>query len=1082
VAFGIAVDGAGNAYLTGRTESTNFPTVGAIQSSLHNFDDVFVAKVSTNAAGAATLAYSTYLGGNAGEEGRGIAVDSSGDAYVTGYTLGQGFPAANAIQQAVSGGLFADAFITELNPSGTALVYSTFLGGTQPDEADAIAVDACGGVHVTGRTTSTDFPAPNGFRTTLNGFQDAFVAKLGETTLTLTSINVKPVNPTIAPGARQQFTATGVFGDCSTQDLTTRVTWSSGTQSVASISSGGLAAAVAAGTSVITATLGDVSGSRVITVANPEPIDFEFSSVPPSLSLVVLSSTTRQINLRSLNDVSEMVTLSSAWNGASQSGVVVSFSPDQVSVPSTGSVPVTVTITAPASPATGTLTVLATSASGVMRSVDVPVEIATSLPAPACSCTKTGAFRDPRVEGLVATSPFAAASLDTSSHHLTLTEGGHLELDHVSAFGFSPNGKILVAITFDTVATGPYSVTLYSVPGGHLVGTTAPLVQNALSWGFSPDDDNRYFLVASSNSLPTFVDVDIFDTSTGTSVMDAVVLGYSAVGAPEWTKESDVDSNDTDDDDTNKDDKAGGWGFGPDGRTFVLSYKTAQDTYYLNLWNLARAAHSPVFDGDGARHDVASFWQFSPCGDLFMFVSQAGGNPASSDLARFIFTSNGQPYKSPHLAPPLDSTTATVLPDADGSKQILLTGMDVPSISMPECWTFIDPFSPVNILLTDGAGRRTGFDRAANIAVNEIPRGSYSGPGTEPQIVKVPYIPGAYLLDAFGLDSLASPEPYTLTFEKLDASGDVVDRTEVAAIATRGTDQRYAFTVGDAPIAPTEVPVDTTPPSITCAAPDGQWHASDVMLACTASDSRSGLSNPGDASFVLSTHVAAGTETGNASTDSRQVCDTAGNCGTAGPIAGNKVDRKPPTIVITAPAGTYGVGQLVAASYSCADGGSGVASCTGSVPNGVNVNTSAAGTASLTVQSIDQAGNSASAVSRYTVSNASYKVCPLYDSTSAKKSGSAYPIKIQLCDDNGNNLSSPSIVVHAVGVMLTSTNAPVRFDDTGNANPDFDFRYDSSLAGYIFNLSTKGFGTGTYSLSFTAGLDPGTHAVSFAVR
>ena len=73
-------------------------------------------------------------------------------------------------------------------------------------------------------------------------------------------------------------------------------------------------------------------------------------------------------------------------------------------------------------------------------------------------------------------------------------------------------------------------------------------------------------------------------------------------------------------------------------------------------------------------------------------------------------------------------------------------------------------------------------------------------------------------------------------------------------------------------------------------------------------------------------------------------------------------------------------------------------------------------------------------------------------------------------------------MVHAVSVTLTSTNTPVQFDDTGNANPDFDFRYDSSLGGYIFNLSTKGFRTGTYSLSFTAGLDPEMHAVSFAVK
>ena len=113
---------------------------------------------------------------------------------------------------------------------------------------------------------------------------------------------------------------------------------------------------------------------------------------------------------------------------------------------------------------------------------------------------------------------------------------------------------------------------------------------------------------------------------------------------------------------------------------------------------------------------------------------------------------------------------------------------------------------------------------------------------------------------------------------------------------------------------------------------------------------------------------------------------------------------------------------------------------------------------------------------------ASYNICPLYDANVAKKSGSAYPIKIQLCDSAGNNLSSPSIVVHAVGVTRTSTNTPAVLDDTGNANPDMDFRYDATLAGYVFNLSTKGYSTGTYTLSFAAGADPSTHSASFAVK
>ena len=216
---------------------------------------------------------------------------------------------------------------------------------------------------------------------------------------------------------------------------------------------------------------------------------------------------------------------------------------------------------------------------------------------------------------------------------------------------------------------------------------------------------------------------------------------------------------------------------------------------------------------------------------------------------------------------------------------------------MPECAFSGTAMSPVNILLTDDTGRRTGFDAAVRSVIGEIPGGSYTGPGSEPQTVRVPYVPGVYLLDAFGLDSLTSSEPYTLIFAATDASGEVFDRADLSGMASRGADYRFAFTIGNGPITPTPIQLtDTAPPAIQCSAPDGQWHASDVLLACTASDLQSGLANPVDASFSLSSHTAAGAETSNALTDSRQVCDKAGNCAVAGPIAGSKVDRKPPSI------------------------------------------------------------------------------------------------------------------------------------------------------------------------------------------
>ena len=122
---------------------------------------------------------------------------------------------------------------------------------------------------------------------------------------------------------------------------------------------------------------------------------------------------------------------------------------------------------------------------------------------------------------------------------------------------------------------------------------------------------------------------------------------------------------------------------------------------------------------------------------------------------------------------------------------------------------------------------------------------------------------------------------------------------------------------------------DIIPPAITCDQPDGQWHPINVVLHCTATDEGSGLADPADATFDLSTHVGAGIETANAFTDSREVCDAVGNCATAGPIGGNKVDRKAPVIVITQPAATeYTHSDTLVLDYSVTDGGSGVASVT----------------------------------------------------------------------------------------------------------------------------------------------------------
>ncbi len=182
-ARGLAVDSTGNAYLTGSTNSDNFPSVNAQQPGPFRPEDVdaFVAKFPP--AGA-PFTYATRLGGGNDDRGLAIAVDAQGNAYVTGDTLSPGFPTVRPIQASSGGsaggvaGSFSDAFVAKYNPTGNALVYSTFLGGSDFDQGTAIAVDAQGAAYVAGNTNSPNFPTTGALQAAKGNDPDAFVTKI----------------------------------------------------------------------------------------------------------------------------------------------------------------------------------------------------------------------------------------------------------------------------------------------------------------------------------------------------------------------------------------------------------------------------------------------------------------------------------------------------------------------------------------------------------------------------------------------------------------------------------------------------------------------------------------------------------------------------------------------------------------------------------------------------------------------------------------------------------------------------------------------------------------------------------------
>ena len=189
VANAVAVDSAGNAYVTGATQNPTFPVKNAFQATCGTdgkcnggLDDAFVSVINSAGSG---FKYSTFLGGSGVDVGLGIAVDASQNAYVTGSTgSSTDFKLSNP-QQLKYGGGITDAFVSVFKPSGSALIYSTYLGGSQNDIGTSIAVDGSKNVYITGQTGSSNFPLVSAVQGTIGGLNDAFVSEINSSSFML---------------------------------------------------------------------------------------------------------------------------------------------------------------------------------------------------------------------------------------------------------------------------------------------------------------------------------------------------------------------------------------------------------------------------------------------------------------------------------------------------------------------------------------------------------------------------------------------------------------------------------------------------------------------------------------------------------------------------------------------------------------------------------------------------------------------------------------------------------------------------------------------------------------------------------
>jgi len=319
------------------------------------------------------------------------------------------------------------------------------------------------------------------------------------------------------------------------------------------------------------------------------------------------------------------------------------------------------------------------------------------------------------------------------------------------------------------------------------------------------------------------------------------------------------------------------------------------------------------------------------------------------------------------------------------------------------------------------------------------------------------------------VSGLASATPFTLSTAVpagTETPSAVTNSVQLCDVAGNCTTARLTFKI------------DLKAPTVTCTPPPppaSSWYTANVSVPCTALDGGSGLAPTSPSPFALATAVAAGSANGAAFTSSTTVTDVAGNSVVAGPLGPFKVDLSPPTITITTPAvgATYVLGAVVTPLFSCADSGSGIASCVGSA---VTLDTTTPGTRTFTVTAVDVAGNPTTLIRTY---NVGYNVCLQYDPAKPNPLGGTMVIKFQLCNAAGVNLSSPSIAVVATLIDGTTTPPP---NFQGGSNNGNVFRFSSGM--YIYNLDTSQLptiGAGSHSLGFTVN-GAGTYAARFTLK
>jgi uncharacterized repeat protein (TIGR01451 family) len=486
----VRADNSGNAYLIGYSSSQDFPTESAFQNSLAGSFDAFVAKIDTNASGAASLAFSSYLGGSSDDKGYGLALDSSNNLYVAGQTTSTDFPLLNPAQ-AAKGGNF-DAFIAKISSSGTK-TYATYLGGSGDDRATGIAVNSAGNAYVTGYTASTNFPTAIPLQLFNGGGTDAFITKLnaaGDGLLYSTYLG---------GSANEDFTSTTTFSaniavDSAGNAYVTGYTSSSNFPTVAPFQP---------------ANAGGASDAFVAKISDTTPAaDFAVSASPPSQTVNPGNSTTYTVTVTPAGGFTGSVALSVSGLSVDATG---GFIPSSLTITdsSAKSSVLTITTTSLTPPGTYTLNISATGGN-LQHNTSVSLIVAGATSAN-LAVTKT-ASPNPAIVSTNLTYRIVVTNKGPSpatNAVLTDTLPAGIAFNSVSSTQGTPcSGTTTVTCNLGSIATGASAIVSILVTPQ----STAQLSNTASATGTESDPD------LSDNSATVITDVTT--QSSGPSMLD----------------------------------------------------------------------------------------------------------------------------------------------------------------------------------------------------------------------------------------------------------------------------------------------------------------------------------------------------------------------------------------------------------------------------------------------------------------------------------------------------------------------------------------------------------------------------------